>query len=209
MVAAYQLFKGWPIILSGVMLVGCMPTRTSLYQSWGDQISEMPSHNNRVEDVSMLLGVPPTHCDPIATPKPRIGISVGYEKSTIISVRPNSPADQAGLRPGDSITSINGQLVADDTKALAALISISRVGEPLHLETSRGTLEIIPQVPKKAEQCYWVVEAGQIGRSIGGAYVNQYSGTASSGASTYRRFFRASCRIYNDLVDQCSANWQE
>ena len=56
---AYQFFKVWSIILLGIMLVGCAPTRASLYQSWGKQLAEeMPNRNGRVEDVSMLLGVP-------------------------------------------------------------------------------------------------------------------------------------------------------
>ena len=106
------------------MLIGCVHLRTSLYQGWGQQIAEeMPLHNGRVEDVSMLLGVPPTHCEPVASQKPLIGILLNSEKSAITSVTPNSPAYQAGLRPGDSITSINGQLVSDSAQIYAALDS--------------------------------------------------------------------------------------
>jgi hypothetical protein len=61
----------------------------------------------------------------------------------------------------------------------------------------------------KAEQCYWELQAGQIARVGGGAYVNQWGGSASSGGSAYQRFFRASCRIYDGFVAGCQGNWQE
>lgn len=41
----------------------------SLYQCWKKQLTEMPSHKARVEDVSMLLGVPPTRCETVVSPK--------------------------------------------------------------------------------------------------------------------------------------------
>ena len=185
---------------------GC--AHTSLYQSWGEQLTEMPQHNGRVEDVSMLLGAAPTRCEPVVSQQPLIGIHFNSKKPIVISVTPNSPAHQAGIRPGDSIISINSQSVVDSAQIRAAFQNNAREGEPLHLVTSRGTLVVVPKLPK-AEQCYWELQAGQIARVGGGAYVNQWGGTASSGGSAYQRFFRASCRIHDGFLAGCHANWQE
>jgi len=185
---------------------GC--AHTSLYQSWGKQLTEMPRHNGRVEDVSMLLGAAPTRCEAVVSQQPLIGIRFDSKKPIVISVTPNSPAHQAGISPGDSIISINSQSVVDSAQIRTAFQNNAREGEPLHLVTSRGALVVVPKLPK-AEQCYWDLQAGQIARVGGGAYVNQWGGTASSGGSAYQRFFRASCRIHDGFLAGCHANWQE
>lgn len=185
---------------------GC--AHTSLYQSWGKQLTEMPRQNGRVDDVSMLLGAAPTRCEPVASPRPLIGIRFDSEKPVVTSVTPNSPAYQAGIRPGDIIISISNQSVADSAQIRATLQSNVREGEPLNIETSRGALVVVPRLPK-AEQCYWDIQAGQIAHSSGSAYVNPYGGAASSGGAAYQRFFRASCRVHDGFLAGCQANWQK
>lgn len=198
----------WMIVIAifSSFTSGC--AHTSLYQSWGKQLTEMPRHNGRVEDVSMLLGAAPTRCEPVVSPRPLIGIRFDPEKPVATSVTPNSPAYQAGIRPGDSIISISNQSVANSAQLRATFQSIVREGEPLNIETNRGALVVVPKLPK-AEQCYWDIQAGQIARSSGGAYVNQYGGAASSGGAAYQRFFRASCRVHDGFLAGCQANWQE
>jgi predicted metalloprotease with PDZ domain len=168
----------------------------------------MPSHNARVEDVSMLLGIPPTRCEPVVSQRPLIGISLDSKKAVVKHVIPNSPAHQAGIRPDDSIISINNQSVENSAQIKEALQTYAQEGEPLHIVTSRGSLIVVPKLPK-AEQCYWELQAGQIAKSGDGAYVNQWGGAASSGGSAYQRFFRASCRIHDGYLAGCNANWQE
>jgi hypothetical protein len=75
------------------------------------------------------------------------------------------------------------------------------------IETSRGSVMVVPKMPV-AEQCYWDVQAGNIARAGGSAYVNPWFGSASSGGAAYQRFFRASCRILDGFVAGCSSNWQ-
>lgn len=198
----------WMIVIVAFssLVSGC--AHTSLYQSWGKQLTEMPRYNARVEDVSMLLGAAPTRCEPVVSQRPLIGIFFDSKEPIVISVTPNSPAHQAGIRPGDRVISISNQSVVDSAQIRTAFQNHAREGEPLHLETSRGALVVVPKLPK-AEQCYWELQAGQIARVGGGAYVNQWGGAASSGGSAYQRFFRASCRIHDGFVVGCQANWQE
>ncbi len=201
----YWLFA---IVIVALGSVASACVRTSLYQNWGRQLVELPRHNGRVDDVSLLLGGPPTRCEPVNAPYPVIGVGVDPEKPVVNSVVPSSPADQAGVRPGDSIKAIAGQPVANSEQLRSAIRSNAREGQPLHIETSRGTLSVVPKVPK-AEQCYWEVQAGQVARASGSAYVDQWGGSAASGSSAHQRFFRASCRIHDGFVAGCQANWQE
>src|SRR5579859_5459450 len=86
----------------------------SIYQNWGKQLAEeLPRRNARVEDVSFLLGVGPTRCEQIAPPPPAIGVIFGRKDPLIATVRPNSPAEKAGLRPGDGIKAVNGHPVSN------------------------------------------------------------------------------------------------
>jgi membrane-associated protease RseP (regulator of RpoE activity) len=198
----------WMIVIAifSSFTSGC--AHSSLYQSWGKQLIEMPRHNGRIEDVSLLLGAAPTRCEAVVSPRPIIGIRFDSEKSVVTSVTPNSPAYQAGIRPGDSIISINNQSVADSAQLRATLQSTVREGEPLTIETSRGARVVVPKLPK-AEQCYWDIQAGQIARSNWSAYADQYGGAASSGGAAHQRFFRASCRVHDGFLAACQANWQE
>jgi S1-C subfamily serine protease len=69
------------------------------------------------------LGVPATH-----------GVVVGQ-------VEPGSPAAQAGLRPRDVITAVDGQPLASDT-ALAQAISRHQPGDTLALSVLRGDQQL-------------------------------------------------------------------
>ena len=194
----------WMIVIVAFSSVAFGCAHTSLYQNWGKQLTEMPSHNARVEDVSMLLGAPPTRCEPVESQRPLIGIFLISKEAVVNYVTPNSPAYQAGIRPGDRIISINNQSVVDSVQTREALHTYARESEPLHILTSRGALVVVPKFPK-AEQCYWELQAGQIARSGGGAYVNQWGGAASSGGSAYQRFVRASCRIHDGYLGSSCA----
>lgn len=185
---------------------GC--TGLPLYPCWGKQLTEMPNNNARVEDVSMLLGVPPKRCESVESKQLLIGVLFDSEKAVVKSVTPNSPAHHAGIRAGDSIISINGQSVVNSAQIREALQTYAREGQPLNIVTNRSTLVVVPKLPK-AEQCYWELQEGQVARTGGSAYVDQWRGTASSGGSAHQQFFRASCRIHDGFLAECSANWQE
>ncbi len=194
------------VVTLGVVAAGC--ARPSLYRNWGVQLAEMPRHDGRLQDVSLLLGSPPTRCEQVDHPAPVIGIVVNRLEPVIDSVTPRSPAAEAGLRPGDKISAVGGQTISKPEQLAPAIRMHGREGEPLRVETTRGTMSVIPRVPK-AEQCYWELRAGEIARAGGAAYVNQWGGSAGASSSAYQRFFRASCRIHDGFVVGCQANWQE
>ena len=72
------------------------------------------------------------------------GLSQG---ARIVSVRPGSPAERAGLRPGDGVVTAGGQPV-DNPSQLVAAVERAGVGKPLVLTVSRsGRQEQLTVVP--------------------------------------------------------------
>jgi membrane-associated protease RseP (regulator of RpoE activity) len=194
----YKLLHIITIVAFSLLASGC--SHPSLYQELGNQLKEMPGHNARVEDVSMLLGTPPKGCKPVESARPLIGILCDNKEPMVISVTPNSPAYQAGIHPGDRIISINNHNIVNAAQFLETLRTNAVEGEPLHIVTNKGSLVVVPKV-QKAEQCYWELQADQVTNSSGVA--------AGSGGSAYQRFFRTSCRVNNGFLSKCKTNWQE
>jgi hypothetical protein len=186
-----------------VLLAGCMH-RSSLYASWGQTLQDLPLRNGTPDDVSMMVGSPPTRCDPVASQGAKAGVLMRGDSPIVRVVFPKGPAASAGIRVGDTILRVGQEPVATGPQALAALSATAQEGNPLVLQTSRGTVEVVPRVPR-LEQCYWEIQAGGVAQH--GAYVTQYGGV--SGGSAYQRFFRASCRIWDGYVANCQSNWQE
>ncbi len=197
------------IMALGSLSLSCAP-HASLYQNWGNQLVQLPVHNGRVDDVSQLLGAPPTRCEPVDNPPPVIGLNVDSrrEEPIVASVIMNSPAYRASIRPGDSIKRAGGQSVANSQQLGLIFRDNIREGQPIEMETNRGIVSVIPKVPK-TEQCYWEVHAGQVATMGSSTVVNRYGGVSSSGGAAYERFFRTSCRIQDGFVANCKSNWQQ
>ncbi len=200
------------VIALGGLISACAP-RTSVYKNWARQIEQLTRNDDTygtVEDISLLLGVPPTRCEPVeaAVFKMGIGFDRRQEKPIVATLRRNGPIYQAGIRRGDIIKSVGGQPIVTAMQAGIAIRDIAQEGRPFEIETSRGTVSVVPKIPR-TEQCYWAVYAGQVARRGSSAYVNQYGGSSSSGGAAYERFFRLSCRIEDGFVNECHANWQE
>lgn len=195
--------NGLVALLVMVVFAGCA---RSLYQQWGEQINQLTRRSGRVDDVSLLLGSPPTRCDPVASSVPSLGAAVesGNTDELVLSVLPGGPAAQAGLRPGDKIRSIAGQTVRPGQGG-ELYRTHARDGQPLELGTDRGVFTVIPKMPNKVEQCYWDVQAGPVSRS--GAYLGPSGGYAGGSAS--QRFFRSSCRVSDGVLTRCQSNWQQ
>lgn len=191
-----------------LLTIACASQRPSLYQSWGQQLAEAGSKMLTVEDVSLLLGTPPTRCDSIE-PTPMIGIQIGPEDPTVLRVFPKGAAAVAGMKAGEQISKINGTKVETGKDILVTLRAILKWGQEITIETNGRAYSITPKRPSEAKQCYWDVSAGSVGERRGVAYVNQYGGTAGHKDSEYQRFFRASCRFYDGYVVNCTCNWQE
>lgn len=85
---------------------------------------------------------------------PQLGVTAqdagqtGQQGATIVAVTPDSPAQQAGLRAGDLVTSVDGAPVGS-TESLVALVRAGRVGEPMELVVLRDgreqTITVTPQ----------------------------------------------------------------
>jgi len=182
--------------------------KPTLYESWGQQLVNLPEMNGRVEDVSLLLGTPPSRCEPVAESRVVIGVILDHERPVVQFVFPSGPADHAGIQRGDKIESVAGTATPTPSAVVSQIKANARQDAPLEVRTNRGTYQVFPRV-RKAEQCYWEIRAGEVGRASGAAYVNPYGGSAAARSAVYQRYFRASCRIQEGYVVACQANWQQ
>ena len=96
------------------------------------------------------------------TTKPRMGVNIETEDSAdpvegvrIIAVTPNSPADEAGLRSGDILTAINGEILSAENSMEASKVLLDFMqgveeGDTLDVEYLRdgnvGKVELQPRV---------------------------------------------------------------
>lgn len=93
---------------------------------------------------------------PAAEPGPRIGITFASdpdkEPPKVGDVLPGSPAERAGLKPGDVIEAIDGTPVATDKEAREAILS-GAPGAARTLTVRRGEttedLSVTPTIPEK------------------------------------------------------------
>lgn len=184
--------------------VGCASQQPSLYGSWGQQL-----HTTRtIDDVSFLLGAPPTRCETIE-PTPLAGIVFGMDTPTIIALYPNGAAAVAGMTSGERIVSINGARFNSSEDILATLRASLRWDRQITIATNNRSYSLTPRRPTEAKQCYWDIVAGSVAETRGTAVVNRYGGSAGQSGSAYQRFFRASCRFYDGYSVGCKSNWQE
>lgn len=198
----------WVLVATIAGASGCRHARPrSLYQQWNVDIDQMASTHRRVDDVSLLLGIPPQRCDPVQDPDPVTGLSID-EGRVVRGVVVGGPAESAGIRPGDEVLKIAGRDVTTGRDAVDALRAVSRDGQPIEIELARGTVPVTPR-RMKTEQCYWESHAGSISVSGGRSYVSAYGGASRTSGTAYERFFRASCRVVEGAVWYCQSNWQE
>jgi len=81
---------------------------------------------------------------------PRIGISMSAEggAARVIEVRPGSPAERAGIRPGDDIVRVDGEPISTPDE-LTKKIAETKPGEARTLVLSRGGEEVtVSAVPE-------------------------------------------------------------
>src|ERR1051326_6375804 len=198
-----KMRRAWS--LTGLLLIAlggfASVCATSIYQKWDAQLQQCTRRYCRMDDVSLLIGAPPSRCDAIKDPQPGLGLLLSDPNATVVGgVRPNGPASEAGIRPGDSIQSVGGQSVVNASQFISAAQANMREGQPLTIETSRGSLVVIPKPPAVAEQCYWDVQAGGVARAGSSTFVNPYFGSRGTSATAYQRFYRASCRILDGFL---------
>ena len=116
--------------------------------NWGD-MQNMVSAGKEGEEISLLLqkdesrdeiGLEPKF-DP-ALGRRAIGILLCW--NIVSQVQKDSPADEVGVMPGDTILSINGQIIYSEKSISAALASIEE-GQGIHLALLRGQEEIVKE----------------------------------------------------------------
>ncbi|MFT5128495.1 MAG: S1-C subfamily serine protease [Rhodothermales bacterium] len=99
-------------------------------------------------------------------PKPWLGIHIHNDDSgvRISTVVPNSPAADAGLKPGDLLESIDGKAVGDVRDVLSAVskgepvsLAVNRSGELIELEATLGKRPAnIEQLPPIQDAREWL-----------------------------------------------------
>jgi S1-C subfamily serine protease len=82
------------------------------------------------------------------TGKPQLGLAIEYRNGTAVvsGVRQDSPADQAGVQPGDVLSTIDGKQISDGRDAVRALtglqwggkvqLGLRRSGQDLRIEVA-------------------------------------------------------------------------
>jgi serine protease Do len=76
----------------------------------------------------------------------RFGLRVGGPTARVLAVRPDSPAAEAKLRPGDRIVQFNNQNVRDGIDYCVKLLN-QQPGDHIHLAVQRGRNRIFVDVP--------------------------------------------------------------
>jgi serine protease Do len=78
----------------------------------------------------------------------RLGLPSGRGGAVVSEVDPTSPAAEAGIRPGDVITMVNGQTVTSVDQVADALDAIA-AGRTARIVVFRGGREVLVQVRKR------------------------------------------------------------
>ena len=130
----------------------------------------------------------------------------------IVAVAPGSPAEEAGLRPGDTVLSVNGQPVAD-TQEMVQLIE-ERLGQPVELNVKRGSVitgmetspelavfDTITLVPRKDPPSLLVVEkVTDPASQVSLAEARQYDSKLAIGDTLHQKAIGVQIGIMNPKV---------
>jgi len=139
---------------SGAEVAGIEPgdiilevNRQPVYK-WGD-IQNMVNSSKEGEEITLLLQRDGSQSETSLKPEfdpalERRVIGVLLCWNIVNQVGKGSPADEAGIMPGDTILSINGQVIYNEKSMSAALASIAE-GEGICLALLRGQEEIIKE----------------------------------------------------------------
>jgi serine protease Do len=79
----------------------------------------------------------------------KFGLAVDGPTAVVTAVRPGSPAEEAGLKPGDKLLEFNGEPVRDGIDYYVHLLAL-RPGETAKLHLRRGDKRVDATVPLKA-----------------------------------------------------------
>ena len=96
----------------------------------------------------------------------QFGLAVGSRGALVTRVYRASPAELSGIKPGDLVTSANGQRI-DSAQVLHNLEGLLPVGQPVRLELNRGGQSRVVSATLKAQPKE--VDGGQIDPRLAGA----------------------------------------
>lgn len=190
--------------------LACAP---NIYVMWNEQIRVMHGVDpfngvwHTKDDISLLLGSPPTTCDPVKSDAAEFGFIVSNDNLVVNIVLPGSAAALAGLHKGERVTGINGTQPADSAAVRQTLREWAQSREAIVLTTDSGSYTIVPRVPF-TEQCYWNISSGDISRTgVYGGWA-EGGGNATASAVGYSRFYKLTCRFQDGWLASYASNWQ-
>jgi membrane-associated protease RseP (regulator of RpoE activity) len=160
------------------------------YAAWERELGLAGSTLRTPEDVSRLLGTPPSRCDDVE-PEPVIGIEVQNGLPVVARVLPAGAAARAGVAEGDRILAVNGRRTESGSDVVAALRAAAKWDAPLTVTTKTGEHVLTAPRPTRAQQCSWEIAEAPQREGARGAV------------------FQATCRAYDGVLVGCESGLRE
>jgi cytochrome c biogenesis protein CcmG/thiol:disulfide interchange protein DsbE len=129
--------RAWPVVFA--VVAGCMPQTAPVGSAPLPPVAPAPSPNENLD--APAVEVAQANQSNVVESPSWIGIYVNHmTTSRVLSVATASPADLAGIQPGDDLVSIDGRAITTGRAADEVMFALP-IGHPVTVVVRRGTAE--------------------------------------------------------------------